>query len=248
MEEKEIQFLYDTDTIEIKRTLIQFTTPVYESSKELLSNVAFDEISNQPNCLQCVLTDLKLCSKAGNSDKVCFKLDAGASGNLLPLKNYLDLFPKKSVKNLSNTVDPNVHLLTANKSVIKQLGTVRLRVTHSNHTHTCLFYVISSKCHPILGLPDLMQLGLLSFYCRISEDWEGTSDLQHYYKDNYKKFCFDSCEEQWGTALDKDKLINGLTLVVSFQVLVDFQFSLLTSSSQRMLFLYKNHPTCTSFT
>ena len=54
-----------------------------------------------------------------------------------------------------------------------------------------------------------MQLGLISFNCRISENWEGTSDLQYYYKDSYTKFCFNSCEEQQGTVLDKDKLING---------------------------------------
>ena len=61
----------------------------------------------------------------------------------------------------------------------------------------------------MLGLPDLMQLGLLSFNCRISEDWEGFSNLQYYCKDDYMKFCFDSCEEQQGTMLDKNKLING---------------------------------------
>ena len=33
-----------------------------------------------------------------------------------------------------------------------------------------------------------------------------------------------------------------LTLEVSFQVLVDFWYDLLTSNSQRMLFLYKNQP------
>ena len=63
MEEKEIQIQYDTDAIMIKRTLIQFTTPVYNSPKELSSNVAFDEISNQPKHLQCSLTDLKLVTK-----------------------------------------------------------------------------------------------------------------------------------------------------------------------------------------
>ena len=47
MGEKEIQFQYDTDAIKIKGTLIQLTTLVYESSKELSGNVAFDEISNQ---------------------------------------------------------------------------------------------------------------------------------------------------------------------------------------------------------
>ena len=98
MEEKKIQFQYDTDAIEIKTTLIQFTTPVYESSKELSSNVAFDEIGNQPKCLQCALTDLKLCNKAGNYDKIHFKLDTGALGNLLPLNNYLAWFPQNLSK------------------------------------------------------------------------------------------------------------------------------------------------------
>ena len=161
-----------------------------------MSNVAFDEISNQSKHLQHALTDLKLCNKDGNSDKLCFKLDSGASGNLLPLRSYLELFPKKSVKDLSSTVDQNVQLLTADKSVIKQLGTVRLCLTHANHTHTCLFYVVSKQMPSYPRLPDLMQLGLFSFNCRISEDWEGTIDVQYYYKDDYMKFCFDSCEEQ----------------------------------------------------
>ena len=54
-----------------------------------------------------------------------------------------------------------------------------------------------------------MHLGQLSFNGRISEYWEGTSDLQYYYKDSYTKFCFDSCEEQQGSTLDTDTLING---------------------------------------
>ena len=142
MEEKEIQFQYDTDAIKIKRTLITFTTAVYESSKELLSNVPFDDINNQPKHLQHVFTDLKFCNKAGNSDKVHFKLDTGASSNLLPLRSYLELIPKKSLKDLSSTVNPNVQLLTTNKSVIKQLCTVSLYVTHSNPTCIFSFYVV----------------------------------------------------------------------------------------------------------
>ena len=55
MEEKDIEFQHDTDAIKIKRTLIQFTTPVYESSKELLSSVAFDESSINPNVFNVYL-------------------------------------------------------------------------------------------------------------------------------------------------------------------------------------------------
>ena len=54
-----------------------------------------------------------------------------------------------------------------------------------------------------------MQLGLISFNCRISENLKRSSDLQHYYKDDYTKFCFDSCEEQQENVFDKDKLNNG---------------------------------------
>ena len=82
-------------------------------------------------------------------------------------------------------------------------------MTHSNHACTSLFYVVSNKCHPFPGLPHLMQLGLISLNCRISENWEGTNDLQYYYKCDYTKFCFNSYEEEKGTALDKDRLING---------------------------------------
>ena len=105
-----------------------------------------------------------------------------------------------------------------------------IHVTHFNHTHTCLFYVVSNKCHPVLGLPDFMHLCLISFNCRISKSWGGTNDLQYYYKDVYTKFCFGSCEEQQGTVLDKDRLINGSSLQVSSEVLVNFLFDLLTSS------------------
>ena len=209
MEEKEIQFQYDTDAIKIKRTLIQFNNTSVWILPKLSSNVALDKISNQPKHLQCALTYLKLCNKAGDCDKLLFKLDTGTSSNLLPLKNYLQLLPKRSVEDLYSTVDQKFQLLTAKKSVINQLGTVKLHVTHSNHTHTCMFFVVSNKCHSILGLPDLMQLSLFSFNCGISEYWEGISDLHYCYKDDYTKFCFDSCEKQQGTVLGKDKLING---------------------------------------
>ena len=48
--------------------------------------------------------------------------------------------------------------------------------------------------------------------------------------------------------LTKKSELMAVTLEVSFQVLVDFQFDLLTSSSQRMLFCIKTSLTCTSLT
>ena len=83
-------------------------------------NIMFDEIST----LHCALTDLHLENKAGLSSKIRFKMDTGASGNLLPVSAYHKLFPNHTMKDLGMAFDPNVELLTATKSLIKQLGTV----------------------------------------------------------------------------------------------------------------------------
>ena len=55
--------------------------------------------------------------EACNSDEVHFKLDTGACGNLFPFKKYLQMFPRKFVKDLSSTVDQNIQLLTTLSSV-----------------------------------------------------------------------------------------------------------------------------------
>ena len=79
----------------------------------------YDEIST----LHCALTDLHLENTAGVSSKIRFKMDTGASGNLLSVSVYHELFPNCTMKDLCMTIDPNVELLTATKSSIKQLGT-----------------------------------------------------------------------------------------------------------------------------
>ena len=94
----------------------------------------------------------------GISLQVRFKLDTGASGNLLPVSVYHELFPGHNMNNLGKTIEKSVQLLTSTKSSIKQLGTVGLRVYHSqcNFLYNCLFFVLPTKCKPILGLPDVM--------------------------------------------------------------------------------------------
>ena len=136
-----------------------------------------------------------------NLFKVRFKLDTRASGNLLPVSVYHELFPDHNMKDLGKTIDKSVQLLTATKSSIKQLGTVCHRVYHSqcNFPYTCLFFVVPNKCKPILGLPDLMWLNLVNFNCRVSDSWD----------DDHTLFAFDSCEEKTGTFLNKEILVHG---------------------------------------
>ena len=128
-------------------------------------------------------------------------MDTGASGNLLPIFTYHKLFPNHTMKDLGMTIDPNVELLTATKSSIKQLGIVCLWVYHCqfNSPYECLYFVVPNKCKPILGLPDLMQLNLVSFNFWVCKSWDGDDT----------SFVFNSCEEKSGTILNKYTLVNG---------------------------------------
>ena len=100
----------------------------------------FDEMSESKK-LHCALTDVHLENRAGISSEVRFKLDTGASGNLLPLSVYHELFPDCNMMDLGKTIDKSVQFFTPTNSSIKQLGTVHLRVYHSqcNFPYTCLF-------------------------------------------------------------------------------------------------------------
>ena len=101
---------------------------------------------------------------------------------------YCELFSDCYMKDLGKIIDKSVQLLTAAKSSIKQLGTVHLRVYHfqCNFPYTCLFSVVPNKCEPILGLPDLMQLNLVNFNCRVSESWDS----------DQTSFACNNCEEK----------------------------------------------------
>ena len=100
----------------------------------------FDKMSESKKLHQA-LTNECLENRAGISSQVRFELDTRASGNLLPVSFYHELFPDHIIKDLGETIDKSVQLLTATKTSIKQLGTVHLRVYPSqcNFPHTYLF-------------------------------------------------------------------------------------------------------------
>ena len=105
------------------------------------------------------------------------------------------------MKDLGKTIGKSVQLLTATKSSIKQLGTVYLMSLSPkcNFLYTSLFFVVPSKCKPLLGLPDLMQLNIVNFNCRFSDSWD----------DDHTSFASDSCEEKTGTFLNKETFVHG---------------------------------------
>ena len=115
-------FKYDTDSVEFKH--IQFATNMFEFSpgSQNSQNIMFDEIST----LHHALTDLHLENKVRVPSKTRFKMDTGASGNLLSISTYCKLFPNHTMKDLVITIDPIVKLITATNSSIKQICTVYL--------------------------------------------------------------------------------------------------------------------------
>ena len=141
--------MYEYDTINVRT--VHFTTNVKYTHN---ANIAFDEVPSDRK-LQCLLTDVTVSNKIGNTTKVCVKLDTGASGNLLPCNVFKEIFPQVSVKQLHHSIDNNECLEAYNKSSIKQFGTCCLTVQHGKQLCLCHFFVVPDYFHLILGLNDI---------------------------------------------------------------------------------------------
>ena len=93
-----------------------------------------------------------------------FKVNSGASGNLLPLCLCRKIFPNVTQTELERSVDHRVQLLAYNKKVTKQLGLCYLHVKNSKgHTKLCKFFIVNSKFNPITGVNCALRLGLIAF-------------------------------------------------------------------------------------
>ena len=111
--QSDFEFQEDCIQIEFSKGTIN------NSTNSTQNNIMFDEVTNTQ-----ALGDLTLSNRAGKSQVTRFKLDSGAGANLLPIGVYYKLFSKDD-RNLEASRDPRVSLVAANKSKIKQLGSVR---------------------------------------------------------------------------------------------------------------------------
>ena len=98
-------------------------------------------------------------SKSNVCTDINFKLDMGASGNLLPYKYLKCLCPNVSIKSMCKSVDMNVALCAYNKSIIKQLGSV-----FNDATEQCSFIIVKDPFKALLGIPVLFHLGLINIH------------------------------------------------------------------------------------
>ena len=138
---------------------------INKSTNSIQNNIMFDEVTNTQ-----ALGDLTLSNKVGKTQVTRFKLDSGAGANLLPIGTYYKLFSKDD-RDLEASKDPRVSLVAANKSKIKQLGTVRLRVHVGEFERVCKFYVVPNYVKPIFGLPDLTRMQIVRFRMPIVSQW-----------------------------------------------------------------------------
>ena len=136
-------------------------------------NVMFDEISSQPS-LQHALTDSHVSDNGSRGKTLCFKVDTGACGNLLPYNLYKWIVENKAKMNfLCGTIDCSVTVVAYNNKRIKQLGTCTLRVSCGANTRMMKFFIVDSRLNPIIGLDDSHKLQLVNFNCPIHQSWTG---------------------------------------------------------------------------
>ena len=161
------------------------------------SNIQF-EIDGKG--VQRVLTDLTMikangpmCSYTSNNSVEYthhFKVDSGASGNLLPLCLYRKIFPNVTQVELERSIDHRVQLLAYNKKVIKQLGVCYLHVKNSKgHTKLCKFFIVNSKLNPIIGGSCAFRLGLITFKAPIYQNWSNNMSIDSVDKHDTNATC-----------------------------------------------------------
>ena len=157
--QSDFEFQEDCIQIEFSKGTIN------NSTNSIQNNIMFDEVINTQ-----ALGDLTPSNRAGKSQLTRFKLDSGVGANLLPIGIYYKLFNKDD-RNLEASRDPRVSLVAANKSKIKQLGSVRLRVHVGEFERVCKFYVVPNYVKPIFGLPDLTRMQIVRFSMPIVSQW-----------------------------------------------------------------------------
>ena len=147
---------------------------------------------------------MTISNQSGVSNTVRIKLDTGTCGNLLPFNINKKIHPQVSIKDLCKTIDKRVCLEAYNKSEIKQLGTCHLTMGHGKNAKLCHFYIVPDYCRPILGLNDVHYLSLVAIKCDVTDKWSADS-----LRPMDSASIVDVVEEQSGSVLSKEQIING---------------------------------------
>ena len=105
-------------------------------------------------------------STSQRQNKMTYKIDFWADGNLMPFRIFKSLFLKVTIQLLSATKNNSAILKMYSTSNIEQLGICSVWLKHKDKIIRCGFFVVPSDGPVLLGLLDIELLGLLKTMCK----------------------------------------------------------------------------------
>ena len=113
---------------------------------------------------------IKIEPYVGRTTNLKGKVDTGAAGNILPMRTFKQIFPKRiSSEGLPLCTKPSHAKLTDyNGHQIEQYGTITMSCQYLNSKHEETFYIANVNGPVIFGLPTCTRLGLVQMQCEIT--------------------------------------------------------------------------------
>ena len=124
------------------------------------------------------------------------KVDTGAQGNVLPIRIFRRMYPKKldsaGYPKQDNTQRQNTVLTAYNGSKIPHHGTLKIPCTYKEYSEVTEFFLADVEGPAILGLPSCLKFKLVSLNCSIKAvnthlitTIDTKEDLQGLYPDRF---------------------------------------------------------------
>ena len=79
------------------------------------------------------------------------------------------LYPRSTKEQLAAMKNANIKLRTYNSTTIKQLSRCTVKIENNNKRKMCSFFVVPQKRQPLLGMPHIKTLGILTINCNTME-------------------------------------------------------------------------------
>ena len=122
-----------------------------------VSNKCFDDINHQRNEAFTTLRTY-LPNKPKGKHYLKLKIDTGASGNTLPVRTLMQIYPHQ----LPQLQHNNTKLTAYNGEQIKCIGKFTIDVHHNSKIQSVLFYVVDVTGPAVIGLPTCEQLNIVT--------------------------------------------------------------------------------------
>lgn len=179
-----------------------------EDSQEELETLSFESISINELATEAFAT-VDIMMKPATPATLKAKIDTGAQGNILPIRIFRKMYPDQiDVSGLpkKGALRPSVTVIKAyGQSIIPNLGSFNLKCSYRQKNVEAKFFVVNSDGPAILGLPTLLELGLVILNCETRHIDCSITDKEHLrtlYPDRFQgigKF-----REKYHIVVDKD--------------------------------------------